>query len=243
MSVANPRTQPRPLCRLPHPSLPPNSGPHPTLHARDNQILVWIALAQRPAGQPAVVNDQCFPVIFDPGCDSTLVISQWHLEHWAKSKSFDPMQCRVLGFVDETVANSPPVFGVSPSGPPGGTKRLPAELDRLIGQSLGVVMQDLGFAGHQGLWLPKIEADIWLTRNQPGERDYAVTRPPKDLLQVGAIICRPGISARPPLLGTQAFTQGFLIEFQRHSGKGQRFPRKPKLEVDYNRCTMRLDYA
>jgi hypothetical protein len=187
-----------------------------------HQILVWISVGSRNKPRSTAF----FPAILDPGCNYTLVASEWHLEKWACSATYDPSYCRIVDLVQETVASSAPPSGPAPSKP-----------KQLLGQRLQS-LQTLWRVQKMTDWLAVIESDLWLSANEPGERDELRSADSWLRLQIPAgILVRRGDSARPPLLGLRALQEGIIVQ---PDGVYARFE---ELRIDLQGSSVFLSYS
>jgi hypothetical protein len=165
---------------------------------RQDQILLWVSVGKR--NQPR--SDAAFPAILDTGCNETLVISDWHLEEWARSARYQPAQLRITRVVSETVANTHNTPHARPR---------PATVNALLGQPLQAIRNHWQ-NGQMQDWLAVVESDLWLGANEPGERDELRAADAWCRVQLPrGIVVRCGAAARPPLLGMRALAEGVVV--------------------------------
>lgn len=204
--------------RAPAPLKDPRNRP---VEIKSHQIFTWVALGFRGGTK----SDACFPVMVDTGCSQTLVASEWYLQHWANSAAFDFQSCRVVDLVEETVASTPVRTG--PAAPP--PSQLIANKPRL--HTIWHHWQDPAMKK----WLPVLEADLWLSANEPGERDELRDPNAWYRLGVGTILVRHGATARPPLLGLRA------LQFK-NLDVNRTVCRLDRLEIDLEQSSINLSY-
>lgn len=211
-STRQPPGSSRPPCLLPDPR-------HRRIQVKANQILTWISLGHQLGAR----SSNHFPVIVDSGCNNVLTASEWHLRHWANSNTYDFLKCNVVDFAVATVANTP-AKRTTPTGKP--TQLLPSQLGAIWAQWTNGSIAD---------WLPIIETDLWLSQNEPGERDEIQGPDAWFRLQVRGIMVRPGATARPPLLGLQALQDGrLMVQGQPHVLQ--------RLDIDLQNSHVHLSY-
>ncbi len=191
-------------------------------HVKPEQILFWISIGARNRSR----TDRAFPVILDTGSTHYLVVSEWHLEHWARSAQYTPASSRIIDLALETVANSntriPPTQPVKPT--------------RFVGRPLRDLQQEWQL-GQLREWLALIESDLWLAPNERGERDEIAGVATWIRFQTRGVLVRNGASTRPPLLGMRALREGELMLPNGVLAHLQR------LEIDFPDSRVHLSYA